>query len=204
MQPSKSPSSSIPSSVPSITGAVSFVSISGAVTSNIAEDAIAAQLVEIYGADFSDVEISIDYVTSGTLNVSIPSDISEDDVLTALVESISDILGVHSRNVVVTIDEDDTVTYSITGETFTDAQEMQNVISNEDFVSNVTADLNEGNTGAVVELIAPNDSIEMTLSATIDTSDATGTLDTVEEIRDLTQKLGLTDSVVEGMYISNY
>ena len=144
--------------------------------------------------------ISFDMLTSGN---DIP-DISEDDVLTALVESISDILGVHSRNVVVTIDEDDTVTYSITGETFTDAQEMQNVISNEDFVSNVTADLNEGNTGAVVELIAPNDSIEMILSATIDTSDATGTLDTVEEIRDLTQKLGLTDSVVEGMYISNY
>eukprot|EP00493_Phyllostaurus_siculus_P022269 UN22601 len=138
MLPSNLPSSSIPSAMPTITGDVASISMSGVITSEISTDEITSQIVEIYGVDANDVETSVDYITSGTLNVSIPEGTPEADALTALTESISDVLGVHPSDVVVTVDKEGAVAFSVIGESYNDVQDIRVLISNRDFVSEIT------------------------------------------------------------------
>ena len=202
MRPSMSPSSFIPSSVPTITGAISSVSMSGTVTADISIIEIAGHLAEIYGVDSNDVEASVDYITSGTLDVTIPEEIPDSEAITAFVESISDILGIHERNVAVTIDENGIVNYSVMGENYEDIQGIQSLISEDEFVFDIRNSLNERDSGISVGSNTSNDDIEALISATIDTSDATGTVDIAEEISSLTQDYGLMSSNVEGTSIN--
>lgn len=201
MKPSVSPISSTPSAVPTMTGAISSISMSGIVTTGISSDDIATQFADIYGVDSSDVETSTDYVLSGILDVIIPENIADSDAITAITESISDILGVHVKDVVITLDDDGNMTYSVIGKTFDDAQEIQNMIASTDFAADITSDLNEGDSGIVVESSTSNDDIEMIISAIVDISDATGTTNPVEEVDTMAQEYGLTDSTVEGISI---
>ena len=199
--PSVSPVSAVPSALPTITGAVSSVSLSGPATGDISSDEVSAiknQLAEIYGVDVSDLETDVDYVTSGVLDLTIPDDIRESDAIDALQDSISDVLGVHSSNVLVTIADDGTVTYSVTGASFEEASALQTALSEPDFVSQVTEDLVESGSDITVSSNVANDDVEVIISATIDTSEASSTIDPETAIADLIEEYGFTDSVIEG------
>ena len=175
--------------------------MSGAVTDEMSTedlDAIASEIAEIYGVDAADVETSVDYVASGSLDVTIPDDVSEEDAIVALQESISDVLGVHPKDVVVTIDDNGDVTYQVTGTTYDEAEAIQTAASQAEFASQVTSDLSENDSGVTVESATSDSDIEVVISSTIDTTDATGTADPSTAIEDLTQEFGLTDSSAEG------
>ena len=92
-----------PSIAPSITGAVAFVSLSGATTIDISDseaNAIASEIAEVYGFEISVVEFTTDYVTSGTLEATIPDGISHEIAVELLQNSIGDVLGVHPSDIV--------------------------------------------------------------------------------------------------------
>ena len=127
--PSRATSSTVPSAVPTITGAISSVSMSGAVTADMDASEISditSELSDIYGVDPSDIETTVDYVTSGTLDIIVPDDLPEAEVIESLQDSISDVLGVHSSDVVITIDDDGVVTYSVTGASYEEVSAIQN------------------------------------------------------------------------------
>ena len=202
-KPSALPTSVIPSAVPTITGDVASISLSGIVTADMPfEDinAISSNLAEIYGVDSSDVETTVDYVASGTLDVTIPDDVSEEVAINALQESISNVLGVHSSDVVVTIDEDGEVSYSITGATYKEIEEIQSIASTSEFASEITSKLDEGDSGVVVDSANSIDDIEIVVSATVDTTKAILTSDPIAEIDALVEEYGLTDSNVKGTF----
>ena len=199
--PSLTPTSTIPSAVPSITGAVASVTISGTATEELAVEEIAnitSELAEIYGVDPSEVETTVDYVASGTLDVTIPNDVSEEDAIAVLQDSSSDVLGVHTSDVVVTIEDDGTVSYSVTGGSYAEAEAIQNAAADAEFATEVTDDLVENGSTVTVESSTSNDDIEVVVSATVDTTDATGTVDPATAVADLTDSYGFTDSETEG------
>jgi hypothetical protein len=70
------------------------------------------------------------------------------------------------------------------------------------FASDITDDLNEGNSGVTIVSNTVNDDIEVIISATVDTSDATGTSNVAEEVSILTQDHGLTDYIVEEKFVT--
>ena len=151
--PSISPVSTIPSALPTITGAISSVTFSGPVIEDISPDEVSVieiELAEIYGVDISDLETSIDYITSGVLDVNISHDISETDAINVIQNSISDVLGVHSSDILVTIADDGTVAYSIIGESFEEASTLQTELSEPDFVSQLTDDLAESGSDIII------------------------------------------------------
>jgi hypothetical protein len=160
--PSLAPISAIPSALPTITGAVSSVSMSGPTSGDISSDEVSVietELAQIYGVDVSDIETDVTYITSGVLDVSIPDEISEIDAINALLDSISDVLGVHSSDVLVTIADDGTVTYSVTGASFEEANTLQTDLSEADFVSQVTENLVESGFDITVASNVANDNV---------------------------------------------
>ena len=161
-------------------------------------DQVTSQLAEIYGVDVSDIETSVDYITSGTLDVTIPEGVSESEAIEALQESISEVLGVHVKDVTVVVEHDGTVSYSISGTSVDEVEAIQNIASQDEFASQITENLVENDSGVIIEAITSNNEIEVVLSATLDTTDATGTTDVNDGVSDLTQELGLSESTIEG------
>jgi len=97
-------------------------------------DAITSDIASVYGVANSDLVVTIDYVSSGALNVSIPAGMSSSEALDSIEQSISNILGVHSSNVIVLVGEDGKITYSVALESYDDAAAMINATQDEDFV----------------------------------------------------------------------
>ena len=112
---------------------------------------ITSEIAEIYGVDANDVETSVDYVASGTLDVTIPSGVSEEEAINALQESISDVLGVHPKDVVVTIDDNGDVSYSVTGTTYAEAEAIQNAAAEATVADQETTDFGKGTSDVTVE-----------------------------------------------------
>ena len=203
--PSISPMTAIPSSHPTITGSIASVSISGSITEEVSKadvDSLTSELASIYGVPTSEVEIDVDFVTSGTLDVTIPSGVSDEEVVRGLEESISDVLGVHTSDVVVTIGEGGTVVYSVTGASYDDISVIQNKTADELFASQVDEDLKDNASPIAVDSAKADPDIEVVISATIDTSEADITVNVIEALTNLTESYGFTNVTSEGIFIN--
>ena len=191
----------VPSAVPSITGSVSSLSMSGTVSSELETSDlkdITIELADIYGVDVSDIETTVDYIASGTLDVTIPDDLSEDEAVEVLRESISNVLGVHPKDVVVTIDENGEVDYSVSGANYDEVASVQMIADQNDFATRITDELKEDGSLMSVESSTVNPDLEIMVSTTVDTTDATVKDDPAGSINELTEQYGFTDSTVQG------
>ena len=165
--PSSAPFTSIPSARPTITGEVASVSISGSVEEALSEEdasEIALAIAKIYGVEEEDVVMSVEYVSSGTLNVTIPEELSEADATAVLEESISNTLGIHSSEVEVTIHDDGVVTYTITGESYTEVETLSETTSKPTFVSELDSLLSGGESGISVESGTSSEEVEVLIT----------------------------------------
>ena len=190
----------VPSGLPTITGEVSYVSLSGFVTSDISSSDIldiSNEIAQIYGVDEDDTETTVEYILSGTLNITIPDDINEDDVINSLQESISNALGVHSSDVVVTFDDEGVITYSVSGSTFTEVASLQASVEHNDFVNSVNDALRQSELDILLEAISSNEDIETVISVTVDTTVASETQTPEIAIAQLVSEYDLTDSTIE-------
>jgi hypothetical protein len=81
--PSISPSTTVPSTAPSMTGWIATVSASTIATSEMSTSAIndyATSVAEFYGVEPSDVAVSTAYESTGSLTLTIPDELSEDEL----------------------------------------------------------------------------------------------------------------------------
>ena len=173
--------------------------MSGVVTQDIPADdiqEITTEIAAIYGVNKNDITTTVDYVTSGTLDVVIPAGLSDAEAAAAIQESLSEVLGIHSKDVLVTV-EDGIVSYQVTGSSYAEAEAVLNKMKEAGFVSDLESELSSS--GITVSNITSDNQIEAVISATIDTTDATATVDPVESIQNLTKEYGLTTSVVKSM-----
>lgn len=161
--------------------------------------AISSDVAEIYGVDIQDVETTVDYVISGTLGVIIPEGVPESDIISSLEEMISNVLGVHSSNVVVTMD-DDQASYSVMGTSYDEMQQILNISSDPAFARNIAMELNENDFDIAVVSLTSNNDVEVVISITVDTTDATGTIDTESGISVLAETYGLTETSIDGKF----
>lgn len=190
----------IPSGFPTITGAVSSVSLSGSITTDISVTDIidiTDEIAQIYGVDNNDFETTVSYITSGSLNITVSDDVNEDDVIESLQDAISSVLEVHPSDVIVSIDDEGIATFSVSGSTFAEVSALQSIVEQEGFADFVSNHLEEHRSEVSVESSTSVDDIEVVVSATIDTTDATGTRDVDSAITELIREYDLTESVIE-------
>ena len=177
------------------------MSMSGTVSSELETSDlkdITIELADIYGVDVSDIETTVDYIASGTLDVTIPDGLSEDEAVEVLRESISNVLGVHPKDVVVTIDENGAVDYSVSGANYDEVASVQMIADQNDFARRITDELKEDDSLMSVESSTVNPDLEIMVSTTVDTTDATVKDDPADSINELTEQYGFTDSTVQG------
>ena len=98
------------------TTAITTSEIDPAVIDNYAND-----LAEFYGVNSDDVTIATKYEATGTMQVTIPDDASEEEIANAITSSIAETLGVHHDEVEVIVNmETGELEFTISSESWTD------------------------------------------------------------------------------------
>jgi len=183
------------------------VSISGTVTSTVSDEDtndIVSDIADAYGVEDGDVEVSVQYITTGILNVSIEDSIPQFEALASLEAAISAVLGVHISDVTVSMNDDNTITYSLSKDTYDDVKLILNATSLDSFITLVNANLESSDSSIVVDSATADNEIEVVISATVDTTDSIGRMENLAEVlRNLTESYGFVNSTFEDMFITS-
>ena len=180
MIPSGIPTTSVPSAVPSLAGWVATVSASTVTTEQIDQaviDDYALTLAEYYAVETSDVAVSTVYETSGSLTMTIPEGVTENEVVDAVTASIAESLGVHAQDVEVTVDmETGDVGFAVTSDTYSDAANTQFDLDNSNYQDAIVNSIATLIPSATVDSYEVSDEISANIEFTVDADDASNDL----------------------------
>jgi len=174
--PSGSPVTSIPTSPPSITGLVATVSASTSTTAALDSEDVAnyeQNVAEYYGVDVDAVTTEVVYSASGSLTVSVPEDVSEEELVQSVTETIAESLGVHPQNVEVEVDlETGEVSFTVVSNDFDVIQQAQFNLQNEGVQGDIISSIVEDIPSAVVENLVVAEETTATIEFTVDANSA--------------------------------
>ena len=144
--------------MPSITGAVVFVEMTKPVTSTLTDSEI-AELVSMaedsFGVYPGTVEAELTYDITGSVTFETDGELDEEELISALQQSIADTLSVHPSDVTVVIDpESGVATYTIASENVEDAMILQDALQE--------ATTNEAISNAISETVPALRNVTMT------------------------------------------
>lgn len=166
----------IPSPAPSITGIVVTFTLttSDEILDNDGVSSLTQELAEDYGVNSEDVMIEPKYVVSGSIEINdLPQDVSNEELQQTIEDSIAESLGIHSRNVEVTIDQNTgEVTYLISSNVDEVAANIQNAIESTTFLEDLNKEISSALPATTISSISVDDEIEMELTVTIDASES--------------------------------
>ena len=181
--PSVPPTTSLPTATPSITGAVTIIGTSKVVNESLTSEEIAAILAEVadsFSVNDEDVDVSVVYETTGTINVTFSDDVKVDDLEEVLEEELAELLGLHGSDIDVNVNlENGTITYTIVSDTAEEAIDIAEVLSLAN-TSDTLADTIETSFPAVEVDSVDVDDVKVDMVITVDTSDASEPLTDAE------------------------
>ena len=215
--PSTVPTTSIPTVAPSITGSVALISSSKSnVTSSLSSSEmnnIIDSITEAYGVDEEDVEILIEYSSSGTIDIDIPKDLIENnetlvEFLQLLEEELASDLGIHVKDLELFYNETSgEIEYILISSNFTEIEELLMELEKDDFVSQLNNTISENYPGVSIDSFEQNEEkgIEVEISVTVDTTDASENLKKANEIIEekLIEELGFEEADSKTMFITS-
>lgn len=135
IHPSDAPSSNVPTIKPTITGAVVFIDMQQLVTANLTNEEIDDLIVAVentFGLFPHNVEAEISYDITGTIQIDMNEEVSTEELISTLEDSIAQTLNVHVSDVVVEIGSEGVATYTISSSTMEEASSLQAALQ-EDF-----------------------------------------------------------------------
>lgn len=143
-QPSTAPVTEIPSGSPTNTGPITLIELAGTTTkafSDADKDAFQRNLADLYSVQTDDVEMAFTYEASGTMDITIPTDMSPEEAAALIEAALSEQLSVHVRDIDVTVNPDGSVSYTISSEDFAEAEAAQAKLQDGSFQSDLDASL---------------------------------------------------------------
>jgi len=178
--PTGMPLTSIHSAAPSLAGWVATVSTTASTTEEVEQSTInefTTDLAEYYGVDEEDISVTATYSATGSMQVTIPSDVTEDEMVDAIISSIANSLGVHPSDVDVIVDmETGAVEFSVTSDSFGEASDNQFDLDSANFQNGIIDAIETAVPDASVDQFEVADDINDSLEFTIDADEATNDL----------------------------
>ena len=143
--PSKTPVVSSPTLSPSFIGLVISVEITQTTTTaidNVEVAELELLVAQSYGVDIEDISSTTEYVTTGTLAVTIPDTISEAEALEDLTTALSLTLSIDEENIFLSLDpETGEVEYIITTNNFDQTNTALLELQNDDIIENIDTNI---------------------------------------------------------------
>lgn len=176
--PSLSPITSTPTTRPSFIGLIISVDISTATTESMGDEEITEIKVlaaESYGVEIADVSSVTEYVTIGSLDITIPDNVSEDEALNNLISAFSDTLGISEENISLTLDpESGKVSYIVTTGDYDETLAALSQLQGDDIIENIDTNV------VVIDSVQPNDEVIAKVSVIVNADDVEVSLQQAE------------------------
>lgn len=140
IKPSDAPISNIPTSMPSISGAVVFIEMQQLVTEMLTDeeiDDIVTSAENSFGLFPENLAAEVSYDITGTIDITVNEDISDEDLIATLQDSISKSLNVHPSDVSVDIDAEGVVGYTISSPTVEEATTIHDVLQEDSTIQTI-------------------------------------------------------------------
>lgn len=135
-------------------------------------------IADAYGVAADDLIITAEYVTTGTISVTIPDSASTEEALDALTQSLSSTLGIGEDSIELEIDPvSGEVTYSISTDDYTETTSILNAMEEID-------DLEVESELITVTNVSPNSKIMAEISVVVNGDEATPMLQQAENVID--------------------
>ena len=148
--------------------------------SNITEEA-----AEAYGVDPEDITVEVVYQTTGSLDIDITGDVSEEELEEALEEELAALLGIHEGNIEVNI-TDGVAYYTITADNAEAAQDLQETLAEPESTATLDEGISESFPEVDVSGVTVDPEVTAEVVVTVDTSGAENNLnqatETIEDI----------------------
>ena len=178
--PSESPITSTPTTSPSFIGLVVSVGITTTATGPLEtseveylEDLVA----DAYGVDSDDLTIVTEYVTSGTLDVTIPDNVSTEVAIADLTTAMSQALGMSEDSVTIEVDlETGEVTYFVSTDDYDATANIQDQLEDESLLET----LNESTDVVLIDSVTPSVDIVADVTVVVDADEVTMPLQQAE------------------------
>ena len=183
LAPSLIPTTSLPTAAPSITGSVAIIELSKPVTESLSEtevNDIQSQAADAYGVDAEDITVEVVYQTTGTLDIDVTGDVSEEELEEALEEEIAALLGVHEGNVNVNI-TDGVAYYTITSDSAETASDVQDTLNQAETTSTLDEAIEDEFPTVEVSSVNVDEDVTAEVIVTVDTSSAENNLNNAAE-----------------------
>ena len=187
--PSLSPSTSVPSASPSITGAVAVIELSRVVNESLSEDDVSnitSEIADAFGVNEGAVTVEVIYETTGSFNITLTTDVAEEEVEEAMEEAISNILGIHESAVNVEI-ENGSATYTIVSSSVEEAHVIVDTMGS----ANISSTIDNAIEDVDVSSGEVDEDVTVDVIVTVDTSDASEPLtDAADHVEDVFEDYG--------------
>lgn len=205
VKPTAAPLTAIPTAVPSISGWVASISATTIATQEFDDASIedyTSNIAEFYGVDATDVTPVVTYETTGSMIVSIPENLSEEELAEVVTSSIADSLGVHPSNVAITIDMNSgEVEFVITTNDFSEASSLQFNLENGQNQDEIINSIENAIPSVTVEEYIVSDDVIAMVGFTVDADEAEN--DLTQAAWQSEQFLSDFDVTVESEYITH-
>ena len=175
------PTTTIPSPSPSIAGWVATVTATAVATGEVDENTVedyATDIAEYYGVAPDEVTVTTTYGAGGSMQVTIPDDISEVELVDAITNSIAESLGVHPSDVDVVVDmETGEVEYTVSSDNYLDAATNQFDLGRPQVQDAIAEAIQEAVPSVTIEEIEVDEEVNATLEFIVDANDASRNLE---------------------------
>lgn len=126
-----------------------------------------------YGVDVDDINIDAAYIVTGTIDIDVSEDVTDNELEQNLKNNIANALGVHLNHVQVNINPSTgDVTYTIVSDSDNDASALQNALDSPSFLDDLNHGISNALPSTTISEITIDDEIELEIVAIIDASES--------------------------------
>ena len=133
-----------------------------------------------FGVDTDDVSFGTVYTSTGIINLSVPSE-NTTEFMNFFESQLLEELGVHHNELVLSLNPDGTISYSITTEDFYRLEDVENQIMEPSTIANLQKEMAKSYPSVEITTIEPTDEILAEIQMILDVSNAENNAHVVSE-----------------------
>lgn len=194
LSPIIAPTTPRPSAKPSISGLVVTLEAASVTSKELASEEISnitSSVVESFSVSSNNVDVEVAYVTTGSLDITVDGETSEEEFVEAVTSSLADLLDIHPKDVTITSVDLDSgkVIYEIASNNYDDVSTIQSIIDSfridevEDMIQDVVP-------SAQVQNIDVNEEINVKVTIVVDGSNGGNINDARNEVTEILNEEG--------------
>ena len=137
---------------------------------------IVNEVAAAYGVEEDDVVVEVVYETSGTMEIDVRGDVSEEELRETIQDELANLLGIHESNIEVSI-TNGTAHFTIKSDSAEIAKDIRDALSSESSAASLKDSITKALPEVTISDVKVEESVKADVLVTVDTSNAANNLE---------------------------